>query len=145
MRIFSRIIVVLFITSFCNLLFAQETKGLVYTESNKPISGVSVFLNSKRVTETNSQGVFILSDAIPLPIKLRLEHPEYFIREVELKQNNSTFKLQPLSKSEDLEEPPVAPVVGELDANVIIADTITSDSINNLFENDPQMYLRSWD
>lgn len=104
MRIFSRIIVVLFITSFCNLLFAQETKGLVYTESNKPISGVSVFLNSKRVTETNSQGVFILSDAIPPPIKLRLEHPEYFIREVELKQNNSTFKLQPLSKSEDLEE-----------------------------------------
>ncbi len=83
---------------------AQNIEGFVYTNSQKPISGVSVFLNSEKISETNKEGVFVLSEAFKLPINLRLEHPDYFISKVEMKQNNSTFQLVPLSKSEHLDE-----------------------------------------
>ncbi|WP_313110989.1 TonB-dependent receptor family protein [Aequorivita sediminis] len=93
-----------FLSVFPNTLNAQEIQGTVYSNTNKPINGVSVFLNSKKLTETNSEGVFSLSKAYQLPINLRLEHPKYYISTITISENNSTFKLSPLSKSEDLDE-----------------------------------------
>src|SRR5699024_2566530 len=49
-------------------------------------------------------GVFTLPESTQLPVELRLEHPEYYISNVELKKNRSTFILVPLSKSEKLKE-----------------------------------------
>lgn len=95
---------VILIAAFLNTLNAQEIQGFVYTTPNIPISGVSIYLNSEKLAETNSQGIFILSEAFTLPLNLRLEHPKYYISEVELTQKNSTFHLAPLSKSEDLDE-----------------------------------------
>ncbi len=95
---------VILIAAIINTLNAQEIQGFVYTTTNKPISGVSIYLNSEKLAETNSQGIFILSEAFTLPLSLRLEHPKYYISEVELTQNNSIFQLAPLSKSEDLDE-----------------------------------------
>ncbi|CAM3510389.1 TonB-dependent receptor family protein [Aequorivita lipolytica] len=94
---------VVFLTTFFNNAWAQN-KGVVYSEKNLPIPNVSIFFNSEKVAETDTQGIFALSEALKLPINLRLVHPDYFISEVEMKQNNSTFQLSPLLKSENLDE-----------------------------------------
>lgn len=114
-----KIMAVIFTIAFCTTLNAQEIEGYVHTNSNDPISGVSIFLSSEKLTETNSQGMFVLPEAFDLPIKLRLEHPEYFISEVELNQNHSIFKLTPLSKSESLEE-------------IIVSSTLQKDTLKRL-------------
>src|SRR5690554_2325188 len=87
-----------------NSLQAQEIQGFVYSDLHKPIAGVSIYLHSKKLAETNAEGHFILSEATKLPIALRLEHPLYYISEIEVTENNASFQLSPLSKSEDLEE-----------------------------------------
>src|SRR5690554_3572263 len=87
-----------------NSLQAQEIQGFVYSDLHKPIAGVSIYLHSKKLAETNAEGHFILSEATKLPISLRLEHPLYYISEIEVTKTNASFQLSPLSKSEDLEE-----------------------------------------
>lgn len=99
-----RKLIVISILPFFTTLNAQEIQGFVTTIGNIPISGVSVYLKSEKLAETNAEGVFILSDTFKLPLKLRLEHPDYFIREVEITKNNSSFELSSLTKSEDLDE-----------------------------------------
>lgn len=101
---FIRVLWILLTACLSYATYAQEIEGYVYNNSNHPISGVSIFLNSEKFTETNSQGRFTLPETFNLPAKLRLEHPAFFISEVELKQNQTTFYLTPLSKSENLEE-----------------------------------------
>ncbi|MGO3183343.1 MAG: TonB-dependent receptor family protein [Aequorivita sp.] len=102
--IFPRILVVLLLTTYSTILNAQKIEGFVYSNAHNPISEVSIFINAEKITETNSKGFFALSETIKLPINLRLEHPNYYISEVEMKENNSTFQLSPLSKSENLDE-----------------------------------------
>lgn len=87
-----------------NPLNAQNVQGFVFTGSDTPISGVGIYLNSDKIAETNAEGTFILPDGIKPPVHLTLEHPQYYIKEVELTSNHSTFRLSPLSKSENLEE-----------------------------------------
>src|SRR5690554_3772474 len=99
-----KVMAVLFLTVFINPLHAQEIQGVVTSDKNNPIDNVGVYLHADKLTETNREGVFVLSGKIELPIKLRLEHPEYFVKEIEVTQNNSVFTLSPLSKSEDLDE-----------------------------------------
>lgn len=99
-----KILLILLTSVLGNAIHAQEIIGFVTTESNIPIGGVTVFMNSKKLVQTNAQGAFMLSDSIHLPVNLRLEHPEYYINEVEFNQNQATFILMPLSKSEELKE-----------------------------------------
>lgn len=99
---------VLIFTAFFNILNAQSIQGFVSSITNEPISGVSVFLNSKKLSITNDGGIFFVSDSLNFPLKLRLQHPDYFIGNVEMSQTNSTFKLEPLEKSERLEEITIA-------------------------------------
>ena len=97
-------IATLFIAISFDDIRAQNIEGTVHSNKNIPIGEVSIFLDSKKLTETDNKGVFILSESFKLPLKLRLEHPDYFISEVEILKNNSIFILAPLSKSEDLDE-----------------------------------------
>src|SRR5690554_5729276 len=99
-----QVLVILLLTGFFYTLNAQEIKGVVTSDKKIPISGVGVYLNADKLTETNREGVFMLTENFKFPLNLRLEHPSYFIQEIEITQNNSTFKLSPLSKSEDLDE-----------------------------------------
>lgn len=99
-----QVLMFLFLTGLFYTLNAQEIQGVVTSDKNIPISGVGVYLNAEKLTETNREGVFMLSENFKLPLNLRLKHPNYFIQEIEITQNNSTFKLSPLSKSEDLDE-----------------------------------------
>lgn len=99
-----QVLMFLFLTGLFYTLNAQEIQGVVTSDKNIPISGVGVYLNAEKLTETNREGVFMLSENFKFPLNLRLEHPNYFIQEIEITQNNSTFKLSPLSKSEDLDE-----------------------------------------
>ena len=98
------VILVLLITGFSSVLNAQSVQGLIYTNANDPVSGVFVFYNSEKIAETNTHGIFFLPEGFKLPMKLVLEHPQFFISEVEMRYNNSTFHLLPLSKSEKLDE-----------------------------------------
>src|SRR5690554_4056908 len=99
-----QVLVFLLLTAFSYTLNAQEIQGVVTSDKNIPVSGVGVYLNAEKLTETNREGVFMLSENFKFPLNLHLEHPNYFIQEIEITQNNSTFKLSPLSKSEDLDE-----------------------------------------
>lgn len=95
---------VVILTAFLSTANAQGIEGFVSTGNKKPISAVSVYLNSVKLTETNTDGIFRLSESFKLPLKIRLVHPDYYISEVEITQKHSTFRLSPLSKSENLEE-----------------------------------------
>lgn len=99
-----KIILVIGMTIVFNPLNAQEIQGFVYNNSHQPVSDVSVFINSEKLTQTNGEGKFVLAENFRLPIKVRLEHPAYYISEIEIFENNSSFTLSPLSKSENLEE-----------------------------------------
>lgn len=99
-----QVLVFLLLTAFSYTLNAQEIQGVVTSDKNIPVSRVGVYLNAEKLTETNREGVFMLSENFKLPLNLRLEHPNYFIQEIKITQNNSVFKLSPLSKSEDLDE-----------------------------------------
>jgi iron complex outermembrane receptor protein len=99
-----KVLVMLFLATFFNSLNAQKIRGSVFSIENNPIQGVSVFFNSEKLTETNAEGIFVLSEAFTLPINLRLEHPDYYRSEVLLTQTNATFQLSPLSEAEKLAE-----------------------------------------
>ncbi len=94
---------VILLTAFFNTGWAQN-QGIVYSENNLPVSNVSVFYNSEKIAETNSNGIFLLPNNLKLPIKLRFEHPKFYISTVEMNENNSNFILSPLSKFENLDE-----------------------------------------
>lgn len=96
-------LMLLILTAFSTTTNAQ-IEGFVYSNQDNPISGVSVFIHSEKISETNTDGIFVLSEAFQLPIKLRLEHPNYFISAVEMKKNQACFQLSSLSTSEKLKE-----------------------------------------
>ncbi|WP_310991000.1 TonB-dependent receptor family protein [Aequorivita marina] len=89
---------------FINNLSAQKIRGFVFGSDNIAISGVSVYFNSEKITETDNEGVFLLPPAFEFPINLRLEHPKFYVENVEMDKNHARFKLTLLSKLENLEE-----------------------------------------
>src|SRR5690554_630147 len=101
---YSSILVVLLFAASMSGIQAQQIEATVYSTTNAPISEVSVFAGSKKLAETNVDGFFILSESFNLPLKVRLEHPDFFLSEVEIVENHSVFRLSPLSKSEELDE-----------------------------------------
>ena len=88
---------------FPNSAIAQQFQGMVFSEKGKPILGVSVFLNSEEISKTNNLGIFQLPDYIVFPLDLRLEHPDYFLKEVEMVRENQRFQLSPFNKNEELD------------------------------------------
>lgn len=101
---YSSILVVLLFAASMSGIQAQQIEATVYSITNAPISEVSVFAGSKKLAETDIDGFFILSESFNLPLKVRLEHPDFFLSEVEIVENHSVFRLSPLSKSEELDE-----------------------------------------
>lgn len=118
-----KIIAIFFLTVNLSVLNAQQIQGSVYTNTNDPIRGVSVFFNSEKLTETDADGIFVLSEVFKLPIELKLEHPDYYISEVGMEQNNSIFQLSPLSKSENLDEIIVASIL-QKDSSTISGNAV---------------------
>ncbi len=94
---------VILITAFFNVVSAQNT-GIIYSEKKFPIPNVSIFLNSEKVAETNNNGVFFLPTELILPLKLRFEHPNFYIATFEMNEANASFTLSSLSNAENLEE-----------------------------------------
>ncbi|MDN3723736.1 TonB-dependent receptor [Aequorivita sp. SDUM287046] len=86
-----------------NMLNAQEIEGYVYSATNIPLAGVSVYFQTEKVTLTDENGTFYLPEIYKLPIGLQLEHPDYYIAEVVMTSQNNSFKLTPMSKNENLD------------------------------------------
>ncbi len=101
---FQKTMAVIFLTAFFNASFAQEVTGFVYSEGNLPIENVSVFFKNENIAKTDSNGEFVLPEKLKLPLSIRLEHTDYFIKNIEIIENETTFFLSQLSKTEDLEE-----------------------------------------
>jgi len=94
---------VLFITASITPIQAQSSSGQVIDSSATPISGVAVLLNGELISETNAEGIFIVPEAYPLPLELKLEHPDYYITSVTLSEENSVFKLVALAHTQNLD------------------------------------------
>ena len=129
-----RSIAVLLFSTFFNFLKAQDLKGFVVDSSNSPIDKVSVFANEKKITETNSEGIFTISEAFKFPLKIRLEHPDFYIGAFKMSVNNEVFQLFPLSKSEKLEEVIISSTyytsTGSTSKLIIPTNTISSEKFD---------------
>ncbi len=97
-------LVVIFLTAFFNISFGQTIEGSVFSGKNLPIKNVSVFFKNVIIAKTDKNGVFTLPKKFKLPIFIRFEHPDYFIKNAEVTENNTVFYLYLLSKNENLEE-----------------------------------------
>ncbi|MEH6765227.1 MAG: TonB-dependent receptor [Aequorivita antarctica] len=95
---------VIFLTAFFNFSFGQSIKGSVFTEENLPIENVFIFFKNQIIAKTDKNGLFAISEKFKLPLSLRLEHPDYFIKNAEVTENNMVFNLSLLSKTENLQE-----------------------------------------
>ncbi len=103
-KTFHSTLATIFIIALLNTLQAQELKGFVFDTNNSPIPEVSVFVNGKKTVETNNEGLFTLSEVFKLPVKITLQHPDFYNVTVQMTKNNEAFQLSPLSKSENLDE-----------------------------------------
>ncbi|SRX75874.1 TonB-dependent receptor family protein [Aequorivita antarctica] len=95
---------VIFLTAFFNFSFGQNIKGSVLTEENLPIENVFVFFKNQIIAKTDKNGLFAIPEKFKLPLSLRFEHPDYFIKNAEVTENNMVFNLSLLSKTENLQE-----------------------------------------
>ncbi len=103
-KTFHSTLATIFIIALLNTLQAQELKGFIFDTNNSPIPEVSVFVNGKKTVETNNEGLFTLSEVFKLPLKITLQHPDFYNVTVQITKNNEAFQLSPLSKSENLDE-----------------------------------------
>lgn len=144
-----KVTVIIFLTALLNTLNAQKIQGFVYTIENNPIPGVSVFINSEKLTETNDDGVFILSETFKPPLNLRLEHPDYYISKVILTQNNAVFQLSPLSKVEKLDEinisaeSPAGIIIPTEKINAVKFDAYSPIDLVSAINETPGVYIQS--
>ncbi|QDO95167.1 TonB-dependent receptor [Formosa sediminum] len=99
---FKTIIVFSFLASF-NSLLAQQISGSILNVSEHPIANAFIIYNNTTISETNANGVFKLPENLKLPIKLKISHPDYYIKSVTLKTNKSIFKLLALEQTQDLD------------------------------------------
>ena len=99
-----KIMAVIFLTAIINPLHAQNISGLVYSNTNSPISDVSILLNNEVIAHSNAEGVFTLNENYQLPLKLKLKHPDYYITTVKISKHKTEFKLLALNKTENLDE-----------------------------------------
>ncbi|MBU2928557.1 TonB-dependent receptor family protein [Winogradskyella psychrotolerans] len=101
---FLKLLILILLGSFINALHSQNISGRVNNFSNVAISGVDIIINNKVISNTNSQGVFILPKTYQLPLKITLNHPNYYIKTVSLSKNNSVIQLYILDNTLNLEE-----------------------------------------
>lgn len=95
---------ILLLTTLINSAYAQNTNGQVLDYAGVGISKVAVLLNTKVISETNSEGVFTIPEAYPLPLEIELKHPDYRIKIVTLPKSNTVFRLTALESTQNLDE-----------------------------------------
>ncbi|SRX54883.1 TonB-dependent receptor [Aequorivita sp. CIP111184] len=118
---------VIFVTAFFNFSFGQTIEGSVFSEENLPIENVSVFFKNKEITKTDKNGSFTLPEKFKLPLSLRFEHPDYFIKNAEVTENKMIFNLSHLSKNENLEEVIISSTYQKQSEVIIPTSKITSE------------------
>ena len=99
-----KIMAVIFLIAIINPIYAQEISGRIFDVEDSPISNVSIILNYEVIAKTNSEGLFTLTESYKLPLKLKLEHPDYYIKSVTLSQYKTVLKLTTLDTTEYLEK-----------------------------------------
>ncbi|WP_179018461.1 TonB-dependent receptor [Winogradskyella forsetii] len=99
-----KMITIMFAMVIIESSYTQNISGRVIDHSGASVSGVAILLNNELISETDDNGIFNLSENLNLPLKIELNHPDYYIKTVTLSENNSVIKLSVLEKSLDLEE-----------------------------------------
>lgn len=95
---------VLFFAVFFNFSYSQSITGKILSDEKVPVVGVSILLKDKKISETDYMGVFVLSDTLQFPIKLRLEQQYYHSRTITMTQNNAVFTIRSNFKLQQLGE-----------------------------------------
>ncbi|WP_165749738.1 TonB-dependent receptor family protein [Cellulophaga sp. Z1A5H] len=98
------LVVAIFILTTVQKTHAQNFKGRVTDETNTPLSEVAIFWNSKMISKTDVDGIFTLAEKHQLPLKITLQHPGYYSKEVVLSKNSTIFQLSVLENPQTLEE-----------------------------------------
>ncbi|WP_434035914.1 TonB-dependent receptor plug domain-containing protein [Formosa sp. 4Alg 33] len=142
---------IIFLIAIINPLYAQNINGKIFNSEHAPISDVSIVLNYKVIAKTNAEGHFTLTEQYELPLNLKLEHPDYYIKTVTLSQYKSDFQLTALDKTEDLEKVIISSTY-QKESKVIIPTTkISSQKFNEYSPTDlvsainetPGVYIQS--
>jgi iron complex outermembrane receptor protein len=103
MKVLQTQLLIAIITTFMNILYAQELRGIVISDANLPIENVSVSILNRLTIKTNKEGVFVLPDSFDLPLEIILKHPDYVLKSVLFIQNNQQFILKDSIPSESLQ------------------------------------------
>ena len=93
---------IVLISTFPNVLQAQELHGIVMSDTNLPIANVSISFQAKRIVKTDDQGVFQLPESFSLPLEIVLEHPDYDTKKVRFSEPNQIFYLKESVQTERL-------------------------------------------
>lgn len=141
----------MFVTAFFNCLQAQGLQGFVFDSSNTPINKVWVFVNGNKISETNPDGMFIIYGNFNLPLKISLEHPDFYVGTFNIIENNMVFELAPLSKSEKLEEVILSSTYQKESKVIIPTDKVTAEKfeqyspidLNSAINEVPGVFIQS--
>ena len=145
------IMAVFFITAIFNSINAQTISGKIVNSSDVPISGVSIFVDNERVSETNVKGVFTIDEKFKLPLEIALKHPNFIAVKTTLSENNTVFRLFSIENTQVLNEIIISSTY-QKESKVIIPTTkITSQKIGEYNPTDlvaainetPGVYIQS--
>ena len=106
--IFFKVLILIPLTTYVNLLQSQNISGRVNDSFHTSIPEVEIILNNNVISKTNKQGVFTLPEGFQLPIQITLKHPHYDVKTVTLTKNHSIFQLSVLKETLDLDEVTIA-------------------------------------
>ncbi len=120
---------VLLLTAFFNNSYSQKLIGKVVSDQNIPINSVAIFLKKNKISETNRNGVFTLSDSLKLPLNLRFEHPNYYTAEIRVTENNSVITIFPTFQLQQLGEVIVSSNYQKESKVIIPTEKITSEKL----------------
>ncbi|TDU40302.1 iron complex outermembrane receptor protein [Gelidibacter sediminis] len=92
----------MFIAVFFNVLHAQQITGVVKTNQERPIEGVSVVIGHRLISTTDLNGVFVLPEHLKLPLTVSFVHPHYDTSSSQLYKVNQVFYLKEKTEIEEL-------------------------------------------
>ncbi|MBJ7881105.1 TonB-dependent receptor family protein [Gelidibacter salicanalis] len=130
MKFFKIQAVMMFITVFFNVLYAQHTKGIVKSELQRPVQNVAVIYENRVISKTDNEGIFILPEQLKLPLEIQLEHPHYQTETFRFRDANQVFHLKDSVTIEELKTI-VLMAPSEIKSEVIIpTNFIRSEAID---------------
>ncbi len=102
-----------------------QVSGSVIDSDEVHISEVKVLHENSEIAFTNNNGTFQLPERFRLPVPITLSHPDYFVVDVILSENEQVFRLDKISESNELSAVVLASVFDKKSGVLIPTQTVT--------------------